>query len=170
MKILKPALLIVLILSFISGFTQNSIDKHFKIYDTRNKQITTVEAIAAACKDVDVLFFGEEHNDSAGHYLETEIFKALHGLYSNQVALSLEMFETDCQLILDEYLSGHISEDRFTKESRIWNNYKDYRPAVEFAKQNKLSVIAANPPRRYVNMVSRKGMKSLDSLPRASKQ
>jgi uncharacterized iron-regulated protein len=169
MKKLKPTLLTVLILSFTSGFTQNSIDKHFKIYDTRTKQLTTVEAIAAACKDVNVLFFGEEHNDSAGHYLESEIFKALHGLYPGQVALSLEMFETDCQLILDEYLAGHISEERFTKESRIWSNYKDYKPAVEFAKQSKLSVIAANPPRRYVNMVSRKGMQALDSLPRASK-
>ena len=58
----------------------------------------------------------------------------------------------------------------FTKEARPWPNYKDYRPTVEFAKENHLDVIAANPPRRYVNMVSRKGMASLDSLPKASKK
>ena len=40
------------------------------------------------------------------------------------------------------------------KEARAWNNYKDYKPAVKFAKENKLSVIAANTPRRYVSMVS----------------
>ena len=116
------------------------------------------------------LFFGEEHNDSAGHYMEKEIFNALQKQYGSKLALSMEMFETDCQLVLNEYLDGFISEDRFTKEARAWNNYRDYKPAVEIAKQNKLAVIAANPPRRYVNMVGRKGMKSLDSLPKASKR
>lgn len=152
------------------AFSQPGIENHYKIYDTRSKQVATIEQVAVGCKEADVLFFGEEHNDSAGHHLEAAIFRALYNLYGDKLALSMEMFETDCQLVLDEYLDGYISEDRFTKEARLWNNYKDYRPAVEFAKQNKLDVIAANPPRRYVNMVSRKGMRSLDSLPKASKK
>jgi uncharacterized iron-regulated protein len=152
------------------SFAQPCIENHFKIYDTRSKQITTIEQIAADCKDADVLFFGEEHDDSAGHYLEAAIFQSLYKLYGDKLALSMEMFETDCQLVLNEYLDGYISEDRFKKEARAWTNYKDYRPAIEFAKQNKLDVIAANPPRRYVNIVSRKGMRSLDSLPKASKK
>lgn len=41
---------------------------------------------------------------------------------------------------------------------------------VEYAKQNKIPVIAANPPRRYVNLVSRRGMKSLDSLSKDAKK
>lgn len=151
-------------------FAQADIQKHYKIYDTRTKEVITIDKIASDCKDINVLFFGEEHNDSAGHYLETEIFKALHKLYNLQLVLSMEMFETDCQLVVDEYLAGYISEDRFTKEARSWSNYKDYRPAVEFAKQNNLPVVAANTPRRYVNMVGRKGMRSLDSLPKASKK
>ena len=167
---MKFSFLFFAFLLSVKGFSQTGIEKHFKIYDTRIKQITTIERIAQDCKDVDILFFGEDHNDSAGHYLEAEIFKSLHRLYGDELALSLEMFETDCQLILDEYLNGYISEDRFMKEARIWTNYKDYRPVVEYAKQFKLDVIAANPPRRYVNMVSRKGMKSLDSLPKSSKK
>jgi uncharacterized iron-regulated protein len=152
------------------SFSQTGIENHYKIYDTRSKQTATIDQIAESCKDANVLFFGEEHNDSAGHYLEATIFRALYKLYGSKLALSMEMFETDCQLVLNEYLEGYISEDRFTKEARVWNNYKDYRPAVEFAKENRLDVIAANPPRRYVNMVSRKGMRSLDSLPRTSKK
>jgi uncharacterized iron-regulated protein len=149
---------------------QQPITSHFKIYDTKNQKLVTVDQIAIDMKDADVLFFGEEHNDSAGHWLENEIFQALHRAYGDGIALSMEMFETDCQLILDEYLDGHISEDRFRREARAWNNYRDYRPAVEYAKENRINVIAANPPRRYVNMVSRKGMRSLDSLPKASKK
>ena len=146
------------------------MESHFKVYNTRSKQITTIDQIAKDCNNADVLFFGEEHNDSACHYLESAIFEALYKLYGNKLALSMEMFETDCQLVLNEYLNGYINEDRFTKEARPWSNYRDYKPAVEFAKQNRLDVIAANPPRRYVNMVSRKGMKSLDSLPKSSKK
>lgn len=163
----------MLILFLLPGqlcFSQTGIEKHFKIYDTRTKQLTTIEKIAADCKNADVLFFGEEHNDSAGHYLEAEIFKALYALYGDKLALSMEMFETDCQLVLNEYLDGFIAEERMIREARAWNNYRDYRPAVEFAKLNKLDVIAANPPRRYVNMVSRRGMSSLDSLPKSSKK
>jgi len=152
------------------ALSQNSIDKHFLIYDVKAKELTTVDKIAAACRDANVIFFGEEHNDSAGHYLEAAIFKSLQQQYGSKLALSMEMFETDCQLVLNEYLAGYISEERMIKEARAWNNYKDYKPAVEWAKSHQLDVIAANPPRRYVNMVARKGMKSLDSLPKASKR
>jgi uncharacterized iron-regulated protein len=167
---MKLFFLVVLACFCQSVFSQAGIEKHYKIYDTKTKQIITIDDIATGCKNADIIFFGEEHDDSAGHYLEAEIFKSLYKSYDDKLALSMEMFETDCQLILDEYLHGFISEDRFTKEARPWGNYKDYRPAVEFAKQNKLDVIAANTPRRYVNMVSRKGMLSLDSLPKSSKK
>lgn len=167
---MKAILLTAAFFFYQISFSQTDIEKHYKIYDVRTKQLTTIDNIAAACKDADILFFGEEHNDSAGHFLETAIFKALYKLYGSNLALSMEMFETDCQLVLNEYLDGYISEERMIKEARAWSNYRDYKPAVEFAKQNKLSVIAANPPRRYVNMVGRKGMKSLDSLPKASKK
>jgi uncharacterized iron-regulated protein len=119
--------------------------------------------------NADVLFFGEEHNDSAGHYLENKIFRALHTAYGGQLALSMEMFECDNQLALNEYLAGLMNEDRFAKDVRLWSNYKDYRPMVDYAKQNKLPVIAANPPRRYVSLVTRRGMKALDSLSKEAK-
>jgi uncharacterized iron-regulated protein len=149
---------------------QDSMSAHYKIYDTRTKQIISIDKIVADCAEADVLFFGEEHNDSAGHYLENKIFRALHAAYGEKVALSLEMFETDNQLVLNEYLAGQIDESRFSKDVRLWSNYKDYRPMIEYAKQNKVPVIAANPPRRYVSMVSRRGMRSLDSLSKDAKK
>ena len=145
------------------------MEENYKIYDTRIKQIVTIDKIVSDCENADVLFFGEEHNDSACHYLEAEVFKALYKQFGEKLALSLEMFETDNQLVLNEYLSGFINEDRFIKDVRLWSNYKDYRPMIEFAKANHIPVIAADPPRRYVNMVSRKGMRSLDSLSEEAK-
>ena len=76
------------------------------------------------------------------------------------------MFERDVQPILDEYLAGLITEKAFRDSSRPWNNYeKDYRPLVEYARKQKLAVIAANAPRRYVNRVARLGAASLLDIP-----
>ena len=154
----------------LSATAQDSMSVHYKIYDTRSKQIITIDKIVTDIADADVLFFGEEHNDSACHYLENKIFRALHARYGDQLALSMEMFETDNQLALNEYLEGKIDEIRFSKDVRLWNNYKDYRPMVEYAKQNNIPVIAADPPRRYVSLITKRGMKALDSLSKDAKK
>jgi uncharacterized iron-regulated protein len=70
----------------------------------------------------------------------------------------MEMFERDCQLVLDEYLNDYITDGQLVKEGRAWKNYKDYRPMVNIAKQHHQKVVAANAPRRYANMVSRNGL------------
>jgi uncharacterized iron-regulated protein len=167
---MKCKILIALLILSTTASSQDSMSNHYKIYDAKAKQIISIDKIVTDMAIADVLFFGEEHNDSAGHYMENKIFRALYAVYGNQVSLSMEMFETDGQLVLNEYLAGKIDESRFSKDVRLWSNYKDYRPMVEFAKQNNLSVVAANPPRRYVTMVSRRGMRSLDSLSKEARK
>lgn len=167
---MKLILSLLFFLGGISGFCQEKMESHYKIYDTRTRQVIPVESIITTMEKADVLFFGEEHNDSAGHYLENGILLLLYKTYGSKLALSLEMFESDNQLVLNEYLSGKIDESRFSRDARLWSNYKDYRPMIEFSKQNKIPVIAANPPRRYVTLVSRRGMKSLDSLSKDAKR
>lgn len=166
---MKSVLSVLFSLLFLSVCGQDSMQLRYKIYDTRSKTQVGIEQIVAALSGADVLFFGEEHNDSAGHYLENKIYRALHAVYGDQLALSLEMFETDNQLVLDEYLQGRIDETRLGKDARLWSNYRDYRPMIEYARQQKLPVIAANPPRRYVTLVTRRGMRALDSLSKDAK-
>ena len=151
-------------------FAQDSISNHYKIYDTRSRQYIAVENIVADMASADVLFFGEQHDDSVGHYLENKILQSLYAAYGSKMALSLEMFETDNQLVLNEYLEGKIDEKRLAKDARLWNNYKDYRPMVDFAKANAIPVIAANTPRRYVSMVSKGGMQPLMALSKEAKK
>lgn len=151
-----------------SGICQE-ISQHYRIYDVKKKALITTDHIVNDFRQADVLFFGEEHNDSIGHYLEATLFKKIANAYPDKIALSMEMFHTDVQPILDEYLSGIISEKNFIKEARAWNNYKDYKPMLEFAKQNKIAVIGANAAARYSNAVTREGLTILDKLPSSSK-
>jgi len=88
----------------------------------------------------------------------------LHLKNRKRQALSLKMFETDVQLVMNEYLKNLIREKNFLKEARSWNNYTDYKPMVEYSRLQGINVIAANTPNRYVNLVSRKGLVGLDSL------
>lgn len=144
---------------------------HFRAFDAKGKPVD-VSAIIAAAENADVVFLGENHDDVTGHALQLQIFKALVEKYSKErkMALSMEMFERDVQVVLDEYLAGLISENHFLLSSRPWGNYKqDYRPLVEIAKAEKLPVIAANAPRRYINMVSRGGRDALNGLSKQAK-
>jgi len=128
---------------------------------------SSIAEIVKALEDTDVVFLGELHDDAVGHAVQYEIFKQAVEQYSprRRVTLSLEMFESDVQIVLDEYLKGLITENHFLQSSRPWGNYRtDYRPLVELAKERKLDVVAANAPRRYVNMVSRGGRSALDGL------
>jgi uncharacterized iron-regulated protein len=170
MKIRFLAVIFVFMFT-ISGFGQAN-EANFRVFDA-NGNSSSLEKILEAIEQTDVVFLGEQHDDAVAHALQLQIFKAVVEKYGRQrkVALSLEMFERDVQTVVNEYLSDLISESHFLLSSRPWNNYKqDYRPLVELAKSSRLPVIAANAPRRYVNMVSRNGRESLNGLSKEAKQ
>lgn len=156
-------ILLLLFLPFF-GICQETTSLHYKIYSTASQKLVLIDSVLASMDKANVLFFGEEHNDSTCHVLEHLIFKKLAEKYPGKAALSLEMFETDCQNVLDEYLAGLIREKNFVTEGRAWHNYKDYRPMIELAKTDHIPVVAANAPARYVNMVNRLGLNSLQNL------
>ncbi|MDI9319271.1 MAG: ChaN family lipoprotein [Phycisphaerales bacterium] len=142
----------------------------FKIYDTHTSEQITITELSDRLGKTDVFFWGEEHNDTIGHILELKMLKLLSERYQGKLMLSLEMFETDCQVLLDEYLGGFISKEKFSKEVRLWDNYEDYSPMVEYAKAQHIPIVAANSPRRYNSLMSQRGPKSLDSLGDNSKE
>lgn len=166
---MKALICLLAVLLPFSLKAQENIDKHYKIYDSATKATISLDELVNRAKAAHVVFFGEEHNDSIGHYLEKTIFNKLHEAHGNKLALSLEMFENDVQPVLNEYLGGLIREKNFIKDARAWSNYKDYRPMVEFAKANQLKVIAANAPSRYTGMVTRGGLASIHALDKWAK-
>lgn len=158
-----------LIATSIQSFTQVS-ENNYKIFSVKLDKEITLNEIAEDMKNADVLFFGEEHNDSVAHYLEIKILETLHGKFGNNTALSMEMFDRDVQTVMNEYLAGSIREKHLVKDGRAWSNYSDYRPMVEFAKTNKMNVICANAAGRYSNLAGRKGQKALMELSENSKK
>ncbi|MXV15935.1 ChaN family lipoprotein [Hufsiella ginkgonis] len=166
---MKRMLFLFTMLMPFTGFSQANMEAHYRVYDAAQKKVITIDELVKNVKNADVVFFGEEHNDSIGHYLENRIFEKLYDNYGEKMALSMEMFENDVQIVVDEYLKGLIREKNFIKDARAWSNYKDYRTMIEFAKSKHLPVIAANAPARYTNMVTRGGLPALNGLGKAAK-
>lgn len=163
---------VIVVMFFGLTEAQNQLDANgFRAFDRAGKAVELAQIIESL-KDADALFLGEQHDDEIAHRLQFQILQTAFERYgkARPIVLSMEMFERDTQTVVDEYLQDLINESNFITSSRAWNNYKtDYRPLVEFAKANKLPVVAANAPRRYVNRVSRLGKESLGALSAAAK-
>lgn len=166
---LKAVIISVLLFCSFNLYTQIT-EANYRIYSVKLAKEVTLQEIATEMQNYDVLFFGEEHNDSVTHFLEKSMLEVLFATYGNSVALSMEMFDRDVQPVMNEYLAGYIREKNFNKDARLWSNYSDYKPMVEFAKTNQLNVICANSPSRYTNLAGRKGQEALMELPKESKK
>ena len=149
----------ILILSILPVFCQE-----YKIIDSKMNKEIELKEMAERLGEYDVIFFGEFHENKILHSLEIELLKMFYHNNKNLI-VSMEMFERDVQQVLDKYLIDEISEADFLAESRAWSNYEtDYKPLIEFAKENELTVVAANIPRRYASMINKQGLNALDSL------
>ena len=136
----------------------------YKIYNSKGEASDYDKMLDEVIK-ADIVFFGEQHNNPICHWLELELAKDVYKNKNDKLILGAEMYETDIQLIVNEYLSGKISEKSFKDDAKLWpNDATDYKPLLDFAKTNKLKFVASNVPRRYASIVSKKGFEALDSL------
>jgi uncharacterized iron-regulated protein len=142
----------------------------YRIYNQKGKDIPYSKMVRQLA-DADIIFFGELHDNPIAHWLQRELTGDLHVLGTKQLILGAEMFESDNQLLLDEYLGGKITEAKFEDEARLWQNHKtDYKPLLQFAFEQDIPFIATNVPRRYANLVYREGFEGLESLSEEAKK
>ena len=123
-----------------------------------------------ALSKADVVFIGETHNCPIAHWMEYSIVMDLAAGSSKGLVLGAEMLERDNQLLVDEYVSGLISSDRFETEAKVWDNhYTDYAPLLYLARDLGLRFVATNVPRRYASFVKDNGLEALNGLSEEAK-
>jgi uncharacterized iron-regulated protein len=136
----------------------------YKIFD-KDGEVISYETVLGELKDADIVMFGELHDNPICHWLQYEVTKDLFKIKNSSLVIGAEMFEADDQVIVNEYLSGLLTDKNFKSEAKLWLNFKtDYKPLLDFAKTNNLKYVATNIPRRYASLVYSKGIESLDSL------
>ena len=128
-------------------------------------------AIAQAQSIVDdahanVIYYGEQHDNSSHHLQELQFLQQLHQQKSNLV-LGLEMFQRPFQSTLDQYSAGHITADELREESEFdqrWGyDWNDYAPILAFAQENHIPIRALNTPVEIIGKVGQGGFKSLQA-------
>lgn len=136
----------------------------YRVY-TATGEAASLRDIVAALDTVDVMHLGELHGQAPVHALQDTLWQRALAT-GRPAALSLEMFARDVQPVLNEYLSGFITQRHFLQASRPWSTYvRDYHALVDTARAHAAPVLAANAPRRYVNRVARSGREALADLP-----
>lgn len=160
---MKKITILLIVCSIFSISIAQTLDA-YRIF-TGEGELSDFGTMANQVSNNQVVLFGELHDNPIAHWLQLELTKRLFDIKGHTLILGAEMFETDNQLLLDEYLQGLISQGRFEAEARLWNNYKtDYKPLVEFAKANNLFFLGTNIPRRYASMVATGGFEALEKL------
>jgi len=142
----------------------------FKVYEKGGEKVNLLE-LRNKLEKTDIILFGELHNNAMAHWLELQLTKELHKEIGDKLIIGAEMFETDTQLMIDEYFEGLYPTKNFEDEAKLWKNYStDYKPILEYARKNKLRFVATNIPRRYAALVSRQNLDKLNDLsPEAKK-
>lgn len=136
--------------------------KAYQLFDKNGKKVSYDKLLKASLK-TQVVLFGEYHNNSVAHWLQLELTKDVAA--KTPVVLGAEMIEADNQTQLNQYLKGEIDQKKLDSTARLWKNHPtDYKPLVDFAKENNFDFIATNIPRRYASMVSKKGFEALETL------
>lgn len=142
----------------------------YRLY-TQNLKSTTYAKLLRQATEADVVFFGELHNDPICHWLELQLTKDLQAAKKGNLVLGAEMFEADNQVALSDYVQGKTTAKELATKARLWPNFDtDYKPIADFAREQHISFVATNVPRRYARLVSRQGLSALDTVSAEAKQ
>ncbi|AFY95391.1 ChaN family lipoprotein [Chamaesiphon minutus] len=127
------------------------------------------QQIVAQLKTANVIYLGETHDRPIDRQHQLAIIEALFQ-HNPQVAIGMEMFQRPAQPLLDRYLAGKITVAELRVQSEFdkrWGyKWEDYAPILEFAKANRLPVIALNTPTEITRKAAREGLESLTAAER----
>ncbi len=113
-----------------------------------------------------LIFVGETHDNIHAHRVELAIIRDLYRRFPGRIAIGMEMFRRPHQEALDRWTRGELTELAFLKAVKWYDNWGSdfgyYREILDFAKENRIDVVALNPSKELEEDVRRTG---LDSLP-----
>ena len=152
---------LLLLLLVIGQYAIAQSVEPFQLYNKKGKKINT-NKFFRQIESGEIILFGELHNNPIAHWLQLKTTQKMH--LKHPISIGAEMLEANNQKEVNAYVSGEISQKQLDTLASLWNNYKtDYKPLVDFAKENNLPFIATNVPRKFASHVYRNGLESLET-------
>ncbi len=124
----------------------------------------TLSEVIEGASGKKIIYVGEAHDRFSHHTVELEVIKSLY-MKDPKLAVGMEMFQRPFQKTLDDYIKGAIDEREFLKTTEYFKrwgfDYNLYKPILDFARTEKIPVVALNLRREITEKVSKGGMDSL---------
>ncbi|HHL19787.1 MAG TPA: PDZ domain-containing protein [Thiothrix sp.] len=128
-----------------------------------------LEAIAPRLSTYRAVLVGENHIAYGDHLNQVAIIKSLHKRWKG-MAIGLEFVQQPFQKALDEYVACRLSEFDMLQQTQWYKRWKYdfrlYRPIFEFAREQKIPLIALNIPTELTKRISKVGLDGLTARQR----
>ena len=126
--------------------------------------IKDLSQVIKAVDDRKIVYVGENHDNYANHAVQLEFIRDFHRL-GVPIAIGMEMFQKPFQPVLDDFIKGAIDQKTFLKKTEYFKrwgfDYDLYKPILDYARDNRIPVIALNIEKEIVNSVAKDGIDAL---------
>lgn len=133
--------------------------------DGERPRVASAMPLLAEIAKRDVVLLGEHHDEYDDHRWQAQVLAALHVQRPNMV-LGFEMFPRRVQPALDRWVAGELTVKEFLEQSewaKVWNLPAElYLPLFEFARINRIRMVALNVDKGLTRAIADKGW---DALP-----
>lgn len=123
-----------------------------------------LEQLLPALAGKRLVFVGETHNRYDHHLNQLAIIRNQHA-QNHQLAIGVEFIQQPFQSVLDDYISGKITEAAMLEQTEYFNrwryDYRLYRPIFNYAHENGIPLIALNIASEITDKVKAEGVESL---------
>ena len=140
-----------------------------QILDAKTGHVVSTAEWLEGLAGYDVIYLGEEHHNRS--HIESAL-TVLRSLVTRgrRPVLAMEMFGWEGQPALDAYLETKESARPEFLERVGWKQnwggaFEDYEPLVQFAKDQRLPVLAMNPPKTLIRQVVKLGLAQAKEQP-----
>lgn len=116
--------------------------------------------IIAGMAQRDVVLLGEHHTDADHHRWQLQTLAALHA-QRPQMVIGFEAFPRRAQPALDAWIAGELTEQQFLQRAeweKFWKVAPElYLPLFQFARINRLRMVALNVDAELTEAITKKG-------------
>jgi uncharacterized iron-regulated protein len=127
-------------------------------------------ALIAEMAGREVVLLGEHHDQADHHRWQLHTLAALHAQRPRMV-IGFEAFPRRVQPVLDKWVAGSLTPAQFLAEVKweeVWNIPAElYLPLFEFARLNRVPMVALNVERKLTETVAARGW---DAVPEAERE
>ncbi len=134
------------------------------VIETATGKVISLDELIGKLSKVSIVYVGEMHTSEEDHKIQLKVLEKL-SQGGRCVELAMEMFPASVQPILDRYIRGEMTEEKFLEEvgwEEIWGfPYALYRGLIDWQKEKRMPVVGLNAPNNVVSKIGRNGLDSL---------